>query len=501
MKQPTPSSITPSKPERALQASASFFRERPGESTVGSGEDEVLQLFRRVSAQVPAYGKFLRKHDVDPESVASIDRFRELPITTKRNYHVAYPLPELCSNGRLEDCDMLAVSSGSTGEPTVWPRFIADEVGTLRRFEQVLVQGFGADGKRTLAIVCFALGSWVGGMYTTSACRQLAAKGYPITVVTPGNNFAEILRVIPKLAPFFDQVVLLGYPPFIKDVLDRGTAAGIPWANYCVKVAMAGEVFSEAWRDRVTQRLGQSDPEHSTASLYGTADAGVIANETPASILARRAIDEHPELVKELFGQARLPTLCQYDPAHRFFEQVDGELVLSGDGGIPLVRYNILDRGGLLTHAQLSEYLEAKGLMTDALRTQFERFPQPFVYVFGRDAFAVSYYGANVFPENVAIGLEQPQFGQVVTGKFVLEVVEDAQQDSVLQVTVELASGQTAPQSLRQDLSRAVTEHLTRVNSEFANYVPEERQEVAIRLMPAGDPGYFPVGVKHRYTR
>ncbi len=501
MKQPTPSSIAPSKPERALEASASFFRERPGENPVGSGEDEVLQLFRRVSAQVPAYGKFLREHDVDPETVASIDQFRELPITTKRNYHVAYPLPELCSNGRLEDCDMLAVSSGSTGEPTVWPRFIADELGTLRRFEQVLIQGFGADGKRTLAVVCFALGSWVGGMYTTSACRQLAAKGYPITVVTPGNNFAEILRVIPKLAPFFDQVVLLGYPPFIKDVLDRGTAAGIPWANYCVKVAMAGEVFSEAWRDRVTLRLGQGDPEHSTASLYGTADAGVIANETPASILARRAINDHPELVKELFGQARLPTLCQYDPAHRFFEQIDGELVLSGDGGIPLVRYNILDRGGLLTHAQLSEYLESKGLMTEALRTQLERFPQPFVYVFGRDAFAVSYYGANVFPENVAIGLEQPQFGQLVTGKFVLEVAEDAQHDSLLAVTVELASGRAASESLRQDLSRAVTEHLARVNSEFANYVPKERQEVAIRLMPLGDPDYFPVGVKHRYTR
>jgi phenylacetate-coenzyme A ligase PaaK-like adenylate-forming protein len=30
----------------------------------------------------------------------------------------------------------------------------------------------------------------------------------------------------------------------------------------------------------------------------------------------------------------------------------------------------------------------------------------PFVFVFGRDGFALSYYGANVYPENVSPALE-----------------------------------------------------------------------------------------------
>ena len=93
-----------------------------------------------------------------------------------------------------------------------------------RRFEQVLVDGFDADRRRTLAVVCFPLGTWVGGLFTQACVRHLAAKGCPITVVAPGNNKAEILRVLPELAPHFEQVVLLGYPPFVKDVVDTGLA-------------------------------------------------------------------------------------------------------------------------------------------------------------------------------------------------------------------------------------------------------------------------------------
>jgi phenylacetate-CoA ligase len=46
-----------------------------------------------------------------------------------------------------------------------------------------------------------------------------------------------------------------------------------------------------------------------------------------------------------------------------------------------------------------------------------------------------------------------------------------------------------------------VREQLVRLNSEFAHYVPAERQLPDVVLRPPGDPEYFPVGVKHRYTR
>ena len=39
------------------------------------------------------------------------------------------------------------------------------------------------------------------------------------------------------------------------------------------------------------------------------------------------------------------------------------------------------------------------------------------------------------------------------------------------------------------------------LNTEFANYVPTEFQEPLVTLYPTGHPDYFPVGVKHRYSR
>src|SRR5262249_57080921 len=113
-------------------------------------------------------------------------------------------------------------------------------------------------------------------------------KGYPVTVVTPGNDIDEILRVLPELGPYVDQVVLLGYPPFLKNVVDVGVARGVDWSRYHIKLVLAGEVFSEPWRDLVGRRAGITEPYLDSASLYGTADAGVLRTGTPLSIAVRR---------------------------------------------------------------------------------------------------------------------------------------------------------------------------------------------------------------------
>jgi phenylacetate-CoA ligase len=42
---------------------------------------------------------------------------------------------------------------------------------------------------------------------------------------------------------------------------------------------------------------------------------------------------------------------------------------------------------------------------------------------------------------------------------------------------------------------------MLRLNSEFANYAPAEYRMPRVTLHSAGDPVWFPAGVKHRYTR
>lgn len=497
-------------PSRSLVAMQTFLTS-PLDRLIGDPDTataKVVELFHQVVANVPAYRLFLKAQEIDPATVQTIVDFQRLPLITKQNYLQAYPLAQRCRHGQIESCDMVAASSGSTGQPTFWLRSVADELQIATRFEQVFHDSFFANQKRTLAVVCFALGTWVGGMFTASCCRHLASKGYPITVVTPGNNKAEIFRVVQALAPEFEQTVLLGYPPFLKDVIDSGIAQSMPWSTYNIKLVMAGEVFSEEWRSLVASRIGSTQPCYDFASLYGTADAGVLANETPLSICIRRWLAEHPTIASELFGESRLPTLVQYDPHSRFFEVQDGTLLFSGDNGIPLVRYHISDNGGIIPYNEMLEFLADRGFDPIAALSQVSSQTHrqgvrslPFVYVFGRSHFTVSYFGANIYPENVTVGLEQTPICNWVTGKFVMQVKEDGDRNEFLSIVVELAPGVEDSDEKRRAIAESIQHHLKRLNSEFANYTPDPYQTPHISLKPSGDPEYFPVGVKHRYTR
>lgn len=134
-------------------------------------EEHVLALFHSVAEHVPAYRSFLHKRGIQPDAIRTADDFRLLPLLTKQDYISAHSLPELCWHGTVHSADMVAVSSGSTGTPTFWPRSLADELEITSRFEQVFYDSFRADKRSTLAVVCFPLGTWVGGMFTANCCR------------------------------------------------------------------------------------------------------------------------------------------------------------------------------------------------------------------------------------------------------------------------------------------------------------------------------------------
>ncbi|MFZ0255390.1 MAG: phenylacetate--CoA ligase family protein [Gammaproteobacteria bacterium] len=506
--------IDQQQPVRANE-SLQYFLQTPlekllQEETRGDPVHAAIKLFHDVAKTVPAYRAFLAEHHIEPARLQTTADFCRLPLTTKANYLQRHPLAHLCRGGRIESCDMIAASSGSTGQPTFWPRFISDELTIAVRFEQIFHDSFHADQYRTLAIVCFALGTWVGGMFTAACCRYVAAKGYPITVITPGNNRAEIARVVRELAPQFEQSVLLGYPPFLKDVIDGGIAEGIDWLPLKIKLVTAGEVFSEEWRRLVCERAGAANPCHDTASLYGTADAGVLGNETPLSVHIRQFLAKTPAAARQLFGESRLPTLVQYDPLARYFEtqpEADGNgqtLHFTGNNGVPLIRYHIADDGGLIDYQQMRRFLADWGFdplvefVNHGARGVREL---PFVFVFGRSNFTVSYFGANVYPENISVGLEQPRVREWVTGKFVLQSKEAIDTAAHLAIAVELAPGVEADNAKRDVIADSILTHLLRLNSEFANYAPTDCQRPHITLHAAGDPQWFPVGVKHRYTR
>ncbi|MBN4078437.1 phenylacetate--CoA ligase family protein [Gammaproteobacteria bacterium AH-315-C21] len=474
------------------------FLETPIDALLEKTDNDahLAPLFQQAANEVPAYSDFLRQHGFSGTIYNRTD-FATLPLTTKDNYMRAYPLAQRCRHGRLDQCEMIAVSSGSTGQPMFWPRSIRHELDIATRFEQVLHDSFAAHSRSTLVIVCFALGNWVGGIYTANCVRLVAQKGYALTLLTPGSNIDEIFRIVRELSPSFEQTVFAGYPPFIKSLLDRGRSEDIDWPSYHLRFIFAGEVFSEEWRQLLMTYSGSSQPCHDSASLYGTADAGVLGNETPLSIGIRRFFAENPNAARDVFGESRLPALMQYDPVSRYFETHDDTLVVSGDNGVPLLRYHIADRGGIFSYDELIQIVNNYGCDIDTSEARH----LPFVYLFGRADFTVSYFGANIYPENIMVALEQTPISEWVSGKFVLEVDDDSLLDKKLCLAVELLP-QIATNAINTaTIATAVISQLQRLNSEFNAYVPLAQQKIDVTLWPHGHPNYFPAGVKHRYSR
>jgi len=106
-------------------------------------DQAALALFHTVAANVPAYRAFLAEHGIDPSAIQTFEDFKTVPAITKQNYQSHYPLADLCRDGQLASCDFIAVSSGSTGQPTFWPRFISDELSIATQGKAIVVTDVG----------------------------------------------------------------------------------------------------------------------------------------------------------------------------------------------------------------------------------------------------------------------------------------------------------------------------------------------------------------------
>lgn len=457
-----------------------------------AGLRHALTVFRRAAARVPAYRDFLRRHGVDPEAVRTADDFRAVPPMTKAGYLDRYGPADLTWDGDPTRAAVVHASSGTTGAAYYWPCSAEELARAALLYELILTRGLGVGAARTLLVVCFGMGSWVAGSYTTAAAQLVRQKGHPLTVVTPGFDKAESLALLVRLAPLFDQVVVAGIPSFVKDLLDAWRRAGAP-ARGRVKLFLAGEGFPEGWRDHVVGLTG-GRPED-VVSVLGSADAGLIGFESPGSIAARRLAARDGRLRAALLPGERVPAVLNYVPTHRYFEAADGQLLLTADRTLPLVRYDTQDEGGILTAGEVSAAVR----VTDPALAAWPPAggwrcgTLPFVYVFGRGRMAATLYGANVPAEYVQEFLVLPAVAPHVSGRFTLETAYTPGHDQQLRVRLELAEGVVAGATPRE-WAALLADTLRGRSSEYARIWREygERAVPDIRLYPYGDPDRFP---------
>lgn len=480
--------------EEALKTKpARFWEER--------GEQAALDLFHAAAERVPAYKDFLKNHGIAHKDVKTVADFAQVPTVDKDNYLRAYPLADLSWDGKLMDeWQVYAATSGSTGEPFFFPRAQKETDRYALLAELYLRTQFRAHEKSTLYIDSFAMGAWIGGLFTYQAVERAARNPENrIHLITPGIHKEEILKIVKKLGPLYDQVVIGGYPPFTRDLIDEGRIEGVEWEKYDVKFVFSAEGFGERFRDHIAERASLKNIHRDMVNHYGTVDQGTLAYETPLAIFMRRAALKDKGLYATLFSEpTRLPTLAQYLPEHFYFEVKDGNgIVCTADAGLPLVRYDLKDHGGVMPFddawAALAKAEPEVGRALQDARIDDTVFRLPFVHVYERSDFSVVLYGANVFPEHVRKALESAECAPFATGKCVLRIIENRKAEPRLEVEVELKKGVKPGFGMGRVAQKAIVATMLEHNSEYrSNHLQAARKVTPIiKFWAYGDPKYF----------
>ncbi len=473
------------------------LRKRSSSSFTRAQKKHRATLFERMAKQVPAYRKMLRA-GMTPANA---------PILTKKNYLHRNPFSKLFWDGTTRSSQVLTSTSGSTGTPTYFARSQAVDNQSSLIHEMFFSNSSLSPEKSTLVIVCFGMGVWIGGVITYQAFELMGRRGYPLAILTPGINKNEILKALTDIAPQYDQLILAGYPPFLKDVIDAARAQGISFKKHTVKLLFAAEAFTENFRDHLAKLVGIKNPLTDTVNIYGSADLGTMAFETPLSILARRLAVKHKELFADLFdGITKTPTLAQYIPEFVSFEAQNGEILISGDSAIPLMRYSIGDHGGVYTFDELIERFKAHGidLKKEARKAGVDKtiLELPFVYVFERIDLATTLYGLQVYPETIKEVLLDNRFNSEVTGKLTLITKYDDQQDQYIEINIEKKPGRVISNALAAKLLAEIVKSLREKNSEFrelSDFIGK-RAEPKLVFWPHEDPLYFKPGIKQQWV-
>lgn len=494
---------------RSIDATLVDLKHKQASHWMKMGEKKARALFHCARRTVPAYKKFLKAHGIDGNKIKTSEDFKRLPVMDKQTYLRAYPYRDLFPNRDLSRVTTISATSGSTGEPFYFPRGEAQDAQYEYIAELFLKNQFAIDKKSTLGIIGFGLGIWIGGIFTYKVLNKIAAKGYRFSLLPIGPNKELFLKSLKKFGPLYDQVLMMGYPPFIKDIIDEAGDYGVDWKNYRIKILTATEGFSEEFRDYLARRAHIANPLTDTINIYGTVELGTMAHETGIANMIRAIAAKNPSLAKNLFGSShRLPTLAQYHPDIIHFEQVGDEVIGSGSGSaFPLIRYSFPDRGGVIAFERMGQEFTRGGMdmMQEAKRHGIAKtiLKLPFVYVYERADSTITVRGANIYAEHIRRALLHPSLQNRVTGKFAMIKKEDVKMNEYFEVNVELKK-KTKPSDVSvKTIQGILVETLRKLNSEYDDQyrsVPKMMTPPVI-LWPYGHELHFKPGAKQKWVK
>lgn len=408
------------------------------------------RAFYRAAKNVPAYAAFLSNHATDQNTI---------PETDKENYVKVFSTEERCVGGQIPETGvMIDESSGSTGTPFNWVRSLSERHQSHLFISYFARHCFGAEP--WITINAFSMGAWATGLNMGLALQRNSI------VKNTGPDIDKILHTLSFFGPKYPYLIV-GYPPFIKQLIDVAQARNFPWEQYRFNALLGGEGMSEGLRDYL---LGKFNKVYSG---YGATDLEIgIAGETPLSVAIRRLARDDSNVRQHLFGaDSRLPMLFQYNPLMHHIQVNDNrEIVITITRSnllSPRIRYNIHDEGGVANFDDMAHLLSAAGQDINAIvrQTQSQMVRLPFVWIYGRRDFTISVMGANIYPEDLEQCVYADHELAQITRSFCQSLAETSGADVRPCFHFEIVQEPT--DELRKRFSESIIKHLLSINADF----------------------------------
>jgi phenylacetate-CoA ligase len=453
-----------------------FLRTTRPEKLTAISEKKALKIFHRAAETSQGYRQLLSQQGVNSDQIQVIDDFKKkVPIIDKKKLFHSHALRQLCMGGTFEAIRSFYSSSGSSGLFSFglesWKS--AREAGF--GIEYLLDHYFGIFKKRTLLINCLPMGVTVPTRFL-----QIAETGVRLDV---------ILSIIDKLKGDFEQFVLIGESPFLKELIDTGADQSFPWKEICIHIITGGEFIAENYRSYMGRQLGIDfeNPETGMITVnMGLSEISLsLFRESRQTIQLRRIIFQNEALRRafSIDSGCYCPLIMQFFPPQLFVETLPNDAgrpeiiitLLDKNARLPLVRYNTEDTGRLLSHDRMLSLLSQHGLMQ--LRPEL---PLPFLIISGKYQTIQSPDGRIISPNRIKEALyHEADAARALTGNFQIQKGEP-----LLHLLVQLRENHLPSRELQETISRSLGFYGS--------------DEMAISLIPYHD---FPHGMELSYEK
>jgi phenylacetate-CoA ligase len=435
-----------------------------------------LRVARKAAEEVPAYRRLVKAAGLLEALRNEACTIEDLPVIDKESYCLSNKYSDLLAASLQKDINGFFSSSGSSGKPFHWPRLKGAR--SSLSLPDWLEDSYRLGGKKTLAVVALNMDGWIAGLNTSLALNQLALEArFPFMVSCPGADYGQALNTIAEVQEMAEQIVVFIYPVAIPYFLELAKDRGIQLPLDKMRFAATGDPFTESFRENLDKICGAVWPDTALASYcYSSADTRVIGTETRLSRALSKLL-HHDAALRGAFGvEGALPNLYLAAPAEELplIETVEGELVFTRWQPIPIVRYNLHDRGEIWDWTEVRRQIIAAELpeklkpMREELARQ-ETFPGDFVALYGRSR-SLYFYGMYLDERVFSKIMRHPELETSATGIFQVALSSEKPYSAILW-DIEIKQAHADPAALDKLFYRVLLKELMEAYPHFGvNY-------------------------------